>query len=306
MTRIADAVKRATQGVAARPADARADDAIPFFTPGQPSVVVPWVIGAEKDGRGVATSENLRERRNEAAVKRSRPIEPAGETDLWPSIAEKLLASPGFPPVAREQYNKMGAMLHQAQLERSVKVVMLTSALSGEGKSLTAANLALILSESQRRRVLLVDADLRRPSLHELFGVAKVPGLGDSLASDGPLPLIQISSCLSLLTAGSAADPTNALTSDRMRVFVDEARGRFDWILLDVPPVGLLSDARVLALLADMTLLIALAGKTPYDAIRSAAEAVGPERLAGVILNRVADAELPQSRYRDYYDGPRR
>jgi capsular exopolysaccharide synthesis family protein len=222
----------------------------------------------------------------------------------WPvsERTEKLLVSPGLSPFAREQYNKLASTLHQAQLERGVKVVLLTSALPGEGKTLTAINLALALSESHGRRVLLVDADLRHPSLHELVGVAQAPGLSDSLASEAPLPVIQASPHLSLLPAGSGGDPMKTLTSDRMRAFVEEARRTFDWTFLDGAPVGLLSDARLLASMADITLLVALAGKTPYDAIQSAADELGPERLAGVVLNRVADAALPHSHYRDYYD----
>jgi capsular exopolysaccharide synthesis family protein len=309
MSRIADAVKRATEGVVDRAADGTGD-AIPFFAHNQPAVRSPWKLNGEHSRQPRSSEEPFAVGRDDnAGVQRSGRVESvAGETVQSPvsEWAEKLLSASSFPFVAREQYNRLGTALHQAQLERSAKVVMLTSALSGEGKTLTAANLAMTLSESHRRRVLLVDADLRQPTLHELFDVARTPGLSDSLDTEGSLPVIQLSAGLSLLPAGkSGGDPIKTLTSDRMRAFIEDARRSFDWVLIDAAPVGLLTDARLLATMTDMVLLVALAGKTPYDAIQSAMEALGPERLAGVVLNRVVDAVLPHSRYRDYYEGRR-
>ncbi len=323
MTRIAQAVKRATKGVVDRATGDGAGDAIPFFAPDQPAVRSPWKLGAHQVVQPGAADEPFENQSDDPVALRSEQGEvETGETvpsrdsvrlrrparrTVPTAWAEELLFSTNFPRVAREQYNKLATVLHQAQIERSVKVVLFTSALSGEGKSLTSANLALTLSESHRRQVLLVDADLRQPSLHELFGVANAPGLSDSLDVDGRLPVVHLSSRLSLLTAGkSGGDPIKTLTSDRMRAFIDEARRAFDWVLVDAAPVGLLTDGRLLASMTDVVLLVALAGKTPYGAIQGAVEALGgPERLAGVVLNRVADAVLPQSRYHDYYEGRR-
>ena len=103
--------------------------------------------------------------------------------------------------------------------DRGVKVVMITSALVGEGKSLTAANLALTLSESYRRRVLLVDADLRRPGLHDIFQVSSNDGLSDGLrrARNSTFTTFQLSSTLTMLPAGRPdRDPMASLTSPRM------------------------------------------------------------------------------------------
>ena len=124
---------------------------------------------------------------------------------------------------------------------------MVTSARPGEGKSLTAANLALTLSESYQRRVLLIDADLRQPSLHEILGVPNATGLSDGLSAGAGagIPLLEVSSYLSFLPSGRPmSDPTAGLTSDRMRRVLDAARQRFDWTIIDTPPVGLLTDAK--------------------------------------------------------------
>src|SRR2546428_5845043 len=139
--------------------------------------------------------------------------------DLGPS-AEKLVTTARLEQSTVEQYRKLAATLHHGQLERQLKVVMVSSAVSGDGKTLTSTNLALTLSESYRRRVLLIDADLRRPSVHEVFQVKNVTGLTDSLKAenDRRLPLIQASAYLSLLLAGRPdSDPMSGLTPGPMR-----------------------------------------------------------------------------------------
>jgi len=216
--------------------------------------------------------------------------------------AEKLVVSPTVPPIAREQYNKLAATLHQARLERDIRVVMVTSAVPGEGKTFTAANLALTLSELYRHQVLLIDADLRRPTVHTVFGIANERGLSDLLAVEGPMPLVKLGSCLSLLTAGdSGGNPMKTLISARMRAFVKEARTMFDWVVVDTAPVGLLSDAKLVASTVDLTLLVVLAGKTPYDVVQAAAASLGPEQIFGVVLNRVPEAALPHPYHEGYY-----
>jgi capsular exopolysaccharide synthesis family protein len=216
--------------------------------------------------------------------------------------SEKLITSPTVTPIVREQYNKLAAAVHQSQLERSLKVVMITSAVPHEGKTLTAANLALTLSESYERRVLLIDGDLRHPTVHAFFGIPNARGLSDSLAGTGPLPLIDVTPKLWLLTAGSSGgDPMKTLTSDRMRTLIDDARAEFDWVLVDTPPIGLLPDASLVASVADSTLFVVLAGRTPYDLIQRAAEAVGADRILGVVLNGMSEHEVPAGYYGDYY-----
>ena len=187
-----------------------------------------------------------------------------------------------------------------------MKIVMVTSAMAGEGKTLTATNLALTFSESYHRSVLLIDADLRRPTLHETFQVPNVSGLGDGLRADKEqkLSLVQVSPRLTLLTAGRPdPDPMSGLTSERMRRVIEEAASRFDWVIIDTPPVGLLPDARLLAAMADATLLVIRAATTPYAMVRRAVEAIGRDRIFGVVLNRAEDsASTGGYSYYSYYD----
>jgi receptor protein-tyrosine kinase len=221
------------------------------------------------------------------------PAEPAAEDlhveDLNATVARKVVVDGKMLPAAREQYRRLAAALHQSQASSGVKIVMIASAVPAEGKTLTAANLALTLSESYHRRVLLVDADLRRPSLHQVLNIDGSPGLTEILTAsdDRKLPLHRVSPHLSVLPAGRATlDPMAALTSARMRSILDEGRELFDWIIVDTPPVGLLSDANLVAANVDGVVFVVKAGSTPYDLVKRGLEALGPDRLLGVVLNR--------------------
>jgi capsular exopolysaccharide synthesis family protein len=224
--------------------------------------------------------------------------------------AGKLVVMPSVPYAAVEQYRRLAATLHHTKLQKDTKVVMLTSASPGEGKTLTTVNLALTLSESYRRNVLLIDADLRRPNIHQLFQLPNVVGLSDGLKShtEQKLSLIQVSEFLTVLPAGRPDnDPMSSLTSDRMRRIVEQAAARYDWVLIDTPPVGFLSDANLLVAMVDVAIFVVRAGKSPYRLIQRALDAVGRDRILGVVLNAVAEnVDVAGYNYYGYYSTPRR
>jgi capsular exopolysaccharide synthesis family protein len=241
------------------------------------------------------------------AVSHEDPLSPQF-TAFHSEHAEKLVVSPAMPQALREHYRRLAATLHHAQAESGVKVLMVSSAVPDEGKTLTATNLALTLSESYQRRVLLIDADLRRPSLDGIFQLPKIFGLNEALTSVPPrrVSLVRVSRHLSLLTAGAPdPDPISTLTSDRMRQLLAEAAAAFDWVIIDTPPVGILTDAKLLGSMVDAALLVIRANKTPAALIQRAVDAIGRERILGVVLNR---AELrgehgSYSYYNSYYYG---
>jgi capsular exopolysaccharide synthesis family protein len=229
-----------------------------------------------------------------------------------PEVAEKVVVGDrdgdrAAMAVSIEQFRGLAATLHHAQIERSIRVVMVTSAIAGEGKSLTSTNLALTLSESYRRRVLLIDADLRRPALHQIFQVPNVSGLHDGLRNESEprLSLIEITPHLTLLPAGQPdPDPMSVLTSPRMRRIIKEASACYDWVIVDAPPIGLLTDASLLGEMVDAALLVIQAGGTDYPIVKRAVDAIGRDRILGVVLNRV---DAPEStygyKYGKYYAG---
>ena len=229
-------------------------------------------------------------------------IELEEDLSLLPGAEKLMLNSTDITPV--EQYRRLAARLLMARAEKGTQLVMVTSAFPAEGKTLTSSNLALTLSESYKRDVLLVDGDLRRPTIHELFRLPNVSGLNAGLQVDAErkIPLISYTEHLSILTAGRPeSDPMSVLSGDRMRRVLAEAKKRFEWVIIDTPPVALLSDAHLLSNLVDAVLLVVQSGRTPLPALKMAVQAVGRERVLGVVLNRADDA-IGNAAY-TYYGG---
>jgi capsular exopolysaccharide synthesis family protein len=223
-----------------------------------------------------------------------------GLNNKW---GERLVSSSQCDPAFVEQFRRLAAVLHNAQQGNRIRAILVTSASPNEGKTLTAINLALVLSESYRRRVLLIDADLRHPSIGDAVeGLGVSGGLSAVLNGkhDQKLPLVTLTPMLTLLPAGAPdPDPLGGLTSQRMRRILDEAMARFDWVILDGPPTGLIADSSLLAQMVDGTLFVVRAGETQYASIQKAIETIGRERVLGVVLNGAAAGVSEQ--YAPYY-----
>jgi protein-tyrosine kinase len=235
-----------------------------------------------------------------------RRIEPAAAAKVAPIVVgaadrNKLIIGEGVDGALVEQYRHLAAVMHHAQKASNIRSIMVTSALPAEGKTLTATNLALTLSESYQRRVLLIDADLRRPRIKDMFALPDGEGLTDSLAipRDGRLPVHQVTPTLWVLTAGRVLpDPMSLLVSPAMKQLLEDAKESFDWVVVDTPPIAILSDANLLAAMIDTTLLVVSAESTPYPMVQRAAAAVGTNRILGVVLNRAENTSLPSNYYR--------
>jgi protein-tyrosine kinase len=216
----------------------------------------------------------------------------------------KTVGNPDLSPVPREQYRQLAAALHNAQEVSGIKAVMIASAVGGEGKTLTAANLALTFAESYQRTVLLVDADLRRPSLHHLFAADSQQQSGTHMGSGSWANHVRrFSPRLAILTSDRpASSPLAELTSTRMRQFIEEARRTVDWIVVDTPPIALLPDATLLAPFVDGAVIVVKAGSTPLELVKRAVEALDPRKTLGVVLNGASpDAIDSGYGYEEYY-----
>ena len=253
------------------------------------------------------------ERRVATVVPKTRPFPPAAApfaasgplTHLAPAVDGKVVIDSQISGASVEEYRRLATTLHLMQELNGLRALIVSSALPRDGKTLTSTNLALTLSESYERRVLLVDADFRRPSVHGIFGLSNTSGLADGLRGESPtsMPFIQASPYLTVLTAGVFhGSPMAGLTSERMRQVMTDWRARFDWVIVDTPPVGLISDANLLASLVDGVLLVIGAGATPYAAIKRAVSEFGREKIVGVVLNRVTDDIAKKTYYGEYYD----
>lgn len=223
---------------------------------------------------------------------------------LDPELNGKLIGSPDTPGVVVEQYRRLASMLHELQVDTGLKTMMVTSALPREGKTLTVTNLALTLSQSYRRRALLVDADLRRPTLHEIFRLPKTVGLSEALRSGSRPHFLELSPLLSILPAGElAGDPLAALSSTRLSELVEQCATAFDWVLFDAPPAGLMPDGSLIARVVKAVVFVIGAGIAPQRVIERAIEDIGREQIVGTVLNRIDERQLHATHAYDGYYG---
>jgi capsular exopolysaccharide synthesis family protein len=205
----------------------------------------------------------------------------------------RLVAAGAPHSPAAEQYRSLRARLTRAENGRAVRAIIVTSPNKGDGKSLTAANLALTMAQEFQQRVLLLDADLRRPSVHHLFGIAETPGLADVLMGGATLDdaLVSVGEHrLTIMPSGVVpSHPAELLGSAAMRRVLDTLRTRFDRILIDMPPVAPLADVAVASSLADGVLMIVRAGVTPKPAIERALSSLDTAKVLGLVLNDAGD-----------------
>ncbi len=226
----------------------------------------------------------------------ARPGQDVGLARFSSQWHERLAGGAGSDQGLVEQFRRLAGVLHHAQQANGLSSVMITSAAPGDGKTLTAVNLALVLAESYRYNVLLVDADLRRPSISSVVDLSDGSGLSEALSAttEQKLALLPITPRLTLLPAGQPiANSIEALTSPRMKQILDEAATRFDWVILDAPPVGPTADARLLTQLVGRTLFVIHAGQTQHPEVQKAIDTLGREHILGVVLNGVRDAASP-------------
>ena len=206
--------------------------------------------------------------------------------------------------IVTESFRVIRTMLFNSLEGKNIKTILITSSLPLEGKSFIAGNLAVSIARGLDQYVLLVDADLRRPSLSKLFGIDADAGLSDFL-TDATYELNALikkteTPKLSLLPAGSAYEKSSELlSSELMKAFVQEVKYRYDdrYVIFDSPPAHI-SETLALADVVDGVIFVVNAGKTEKKIIERAVDLVGKQRIIGVILNR---AESAMKQYYYYY-----
>jgi capsular exopolysaccharide synthesis family protein len=205
---------------------------------------------------------------------------------------------------ASEAYRSLRTNLQFAELDRPCRSVVITSSTAGEGKTTTAANFSVTAAQIGTS-VCLVDADLRRPTLHRVFGLPNTEGLTTALVQGRPFSELARATRvpnLSVLTSGPLpANPAELVGSRRMKTFVEQATEKFELVVLDTPPVLAASDAVALGAQCDGVVLVVRCGSVPHEVVRHAVDQIQAvhARLLGVLLNRL-DARR-DGQYHDYY-----
>jgi len=204
-----------------------------------------------------------------------------------------------------EAYRTLRVNVEFASVGAPIRTLLVTSSVSGEGKTVTAANLAVVFAQAGRR-VLLVDADLRKPGIHLIFDLPNAHGLTTVLRS-GEVTLDSVAQAteqdnLRVLTTGPLPpNPAELLGSPRMRAVLELLAGSVDLVIMDSAPLQVVTDAAVLSSFADATLFVIEAGRSRQGTVRKAREALAKSgaNVLGAVLNRVAVRRHPGDA--DYY-----
>lgn len=189
-----------------------------------------------------------------------------------------------------EQYRTLRTNLEFSSVDKALKTMLVTSSSPGEGKSMTTANLAAVYAQ-QGKKVLLIDADLRKPTVHYTFRLDNLRGLSNILVNEAKLEETANSTGIDNLDVISSGpippNPSELLGSRRMQLLLEEASSLYDLIIFDTPPVLAVTDAQLLANIVDGTILVIRSGRTEYELAIKAKEALEPAtaKLLGTVLN---------------------
>jgi capsular exopolysaccharide synthesis family protein len=224
---------------------------------------------------------------------------PVEQVSLPPESRLVYFTDPHSSGADRFRYLRM--ILRELWMAGKLKSLLITSSLPGDGKSTVALNLATALAERGKRNVLLIEADLHRPSVGHQLGLPPRQGLAECLESGvDPLSAIRRLEPLGwyLLPAGQAdMNPTELLQAEAFGSVMQTVSPLFDWIIVDSPPITPLTDALSLARQTSATLLVAREGKTPRRSLERAIALLGRQRVLGVVLNGVAGLDQLYSGY---------
>jgi capsular exopolysaccharide synthesis family protein len=250
-----------------------------------------------------------------ATARREEAPQPMGESsggidvtkcaeEMWSPNETVLFTSQKQDVPAREQFRHLRTKLYELREERPISVVAIVSAVSGEGKSFVATNLAHALALQTHNRVLLVDADLRSGALARLLGTRPEPGLAEVLRGEIPLEAAirrHKNEYLYLLPSGlRVQEPGELIGGWNLRDELQRLRRTFDWIVIDTPPVIQFADSSVIAGLCDGVITVFAAGITPLHLAKRVLRVMNKYPIVGAVLNR-AEKTAEDSKYYKYY-----
>ncbi len=206
-----------------------------------------------------------------------------------------------------EAYRTLRTNIQFSNFDGDMNVILVTSSGPSEGKSTTASNLALTMAETGKR-VLLIDCDLRKPSLHKKFNISNNKGLSNLLIGQQKFNDVarKYNENLYILTSGTIPpNPSEMLSSRKMSNFLEEAKSNFDFVILDTTPVIAVTDAQILSTMVGGVLLVIAAGQAEIGAAQKAKELLSHVKanIIGVVLNKVEVSKNKNYGYYHYYYG---
>ena len=242
------------------------------------------------------------------SVQRETAVMPVMETIKSSNINNKLIVLTAPESFEAESFKLLRAQILFSKDRERPRTIMVTSAMPGDGKTFVAANLAASIAQGIDDYVLLVDCDLRRSSLHQMFGISNRHGLHEYLKKQKDLSELLIKTSinkLSFLPAGSIPrNPSELLASGDMKAFLEEVRDRYDdrFIVLDTPPSQVLAESNIISNFVDGIVFVVRENITPIDVVRKAVSSFSKDKLLGVVVN--AHTQLQKKHayyYKNYY-----
>ena len=203
-----------------------------------------------------------------------------------------------------EEFRSLRTRLNHIQGQQNIHTIVVTSASPAEGKTFTAANLAMAQAQLAENAVLLADFDLRRPVVHNLFQADRSPGLSDYLLDGVPLESVikRIGNTnLYFLPAGSPVkNPLELLNLRQVKNLIQSLPRLFNWVIIDTPPLLFSADANLLSTVTDGVLMVVRIGATTYDNVIRAMQSLCENNVLGIVANGARASEL-YSKYTYYY-----
>lgn len=224
-----------------------------------------------------------------------------GESAASNEVDKRVVTLTAPASVAAEQYRTLYYRLERLRQTTNMKVVAFTSALAGEGKTVTAVNTALTAARANMdRRILLVDADLRRSNVAEVLGIKSKPGLSELLAGECDVRDVVRrfqATRLAVIPAGSTPeDSAQVLASPRMKQLLGKMREAFDEIYIDLPPTLPFADASIAAAYSDGVVMVIRANQTPVKAVNQALDHLAGAPIVGCVLNGAEQSSSPYAK----------
>ena len=221
-----------------------------------------------------------------------REVTSPGYTRPTHAFDKNLVAYHSPQSFEAEQFRMLRTnILFPSDGKRPPRTILVTSALPGEGKSFVSSNLAFTISQNIDKHVLLMDCDMRRPTIHRIFGYENVPGLSNYLLGEETLPNLLIkagSKNLSILPGGPPpSNPAELLSSNRMLALLKEVRSRYDdrYIIIDSPPPHLTAESKALAQFVDGIILVVKFNHTSREHVADLVDKFKKEKILGVVAN---------------------
>ncbi len=229
-----------------------------------------------------------------------------GQRTKWHADATaNVFVNPEAAARGAEQFRTLRSRLLQIRAAQPISTILITSSVPAEGKTFVTSNLAQAVIRQPDRRVLMIDADMRCPRLHEMLGAPQSPGLTDFLRGDSDeLSVLQTGSegNLWMIPGGTkVANPSELLSNGRLKLLLERVAPLFDWVLLDAPPCLPVADASVIADICDGILFVVKAGSTPAAVAQRALQELKGRNILGVVLNAVDEAHSYGSSYTQGY-----